>query len=288
LRTLLVTFPSQLTTTTSLCTTGPPGTGKTLIAKAVATECGLPFLSVKGPELLGSYVGESEANVRATFAAARKAATQGRTTAASILFFDELDSLAPRRGDAGDNGGVMDRVVATLLTELDGSPSLKGVVFVIGATNRPDLLDPSLLRPGRLDRLVYLGMATKPQDRAQILAALIRKFRLETQDPVEMARQVVDQLPSNLTGADFSAIASGALRRSLERVCNAAEDELKIRKRSNSQLTLDSLLDEWEEDRLVPVVTGDDLTEASKDIVPSVSAKQLADYERLRVQFSSS
>lgn len=248
----------------------------------------MPFLSVKGPELLGSYVGESEANVRATFAAARKAATQGRTTSASILFFDELDSLAPRRGDAGDNGGVMDRVVAMLLTELDGSPSSEGVVFVIGATNRPDLLDPSLLRPGRLDRLVYLGMATKSQDRAQILGALIRKFRLEIPDPIELARQVVDQLPSNLTGADFSAIASGALRRSLERVCDKAEEELRSQQDSNSQFTLDTVLDEWDEDRLVPIVTRDDLIEASNDVVPSVSAEQLADYERLRVQFSSS
>ena len=267
---------------------GPPGTGKTLIAKAIATECGLPFLSVKGPELLGSYVGESEANVRATFAAARKAATQGRTIAASILFFDELDSLAPRRGDTGDNGGVMDRVVATLLAELDGSPSSDGVVFVVGATNRPDLLDAALLRPGRFDRLVYLGMATKSQDRAQILAALIRKFRLETQDPVELAHQVIDQLPPNLTGADFSAIASGALRRSLERVCNKAEEELKERQREEGNITLDNILDEWNEDRLMPVVTGDDLIEASKEVVPSVSAKQLADYERLREHFSSS
>jgi peroxin-6 len=264
---------------------GPPGTGKTLIAKAVATECGLPFLSVKGPELLGSYVGESEANVRAIFATARQA--QGRTTAASVLFFDELDSLAPRRGGVGDSGGVMDRVVATLLTELDGAYS-DCMVFVIGATNRPDLLDPSLLRPGRLDRLVYLGMATKSEHRAQILAALIRKFRLKPQDPVLLSRQVVDQLPPNLTGADFSAVASGALRKSLERVCSRAEDELKRRRVTEAQLTLDRVLDEWDEDRLVPVVSADDLIEASKDVVPSVSAKQLADFERLRVQFSSS
>lgn len=272
----------------TLSRSGPPGTGKTLIAKAVATECGLPFLSVKGPELLGSYVGESEANVRATFAAARKAATQGRTRGASILFFDELDSLAPRRGDAGDNGGVMDRVVAMLLTELDVSPSSDAVVFVIGATNRPDLLDPSLLRPGRLDRLVYLGMATKTQDRAQILAALMRKFRIEMPDPVELALQVVNQLPPNLTGADFSAIASGALRLSLERICNQAEEELKRRQTVESQLTLGNVLDEWDESQLIPVVTSNDLFQASKDVVPSVSAMQLADYERLRVQFSSS
>lgn len=260
-----------------------------MIAKAVATECGLPFLSVKGPELLGSYVGESEANVRATFAAARQAAKQGRTMAASVLFFDELDSLAPRRGGVGDNGGVMERVVAMLLTELDGSSSGSRdcMVFVIGATNRPDLLDPSILVPGRLDRLVYLGIPTKSVDRAQILSALIRKFRLDPVDPVSMAREVVDQLPPNLTGADFSAIASSALRKGLERVCEEAEDELQRRQTNDSALTLDKVLDEWEEDRLVPVVTRADLIEACKDVVPSVGAKQLEDYERLRVQYCS-
>ena len=197
---------------------------------------------------------------------------------ASVLFFDELDSLAPRRGGLGDGGGVMERVVATLLTELDGPSADSSMVFVIGATNRPDLLDPSLLRPGRLDRLVYLGMATKSDDRAQILAALIRKYRLELEDPMLIAQQVVDHLPPNLTGADFSAIASGALRRSLERVCNEAEDELASRARRRTRhLTLDDVLDEWDEERLIPVVKCDDLIEASKEVVPSVSAKQLAD-----------
>jgi peroxin-6 len=131
-------------------------------------------------------------------------------------------------------------------------------------------------------------MATKSEHRAQILAALIRKFRLTPQDPALLARLVVDRLPPNLTGADFSAVASGALRKSLERVCSQAEDELKRRRVTEADLTLDSVLDEWGEDRLVPVVSADDLMEASKDVVPSVSAKQLADYERLRVQFSSS
>ncbi|GMH76799.1 hypothetical protein TL16_g07201, partial [Triparma laevis f. inornata] len=133
---------------------GPPGTGKTLVAKAVATEMNLPFMSVKGPELLDSYVGGSEANVRKVFDDARRAAK-------NILFFDELDSLAPRRDGTGDSGGVMDRVVSMLLAELDGvgDGNEDGSVFVIAATNRPDLLDNSLLRPGRFDRLVYLGLA---------------------------------------------------------------------------------------------------------------------------------
>ena len=120
---------------------GPPGTGKTLVAKAVATTLSLNFLSVKGPELLNMYIGESEANVRRVFTKAREAKP-------CVVFFDELDSVAPKRGDKGDSGGVMDRVVSQLLAELDGMGS-SGEVFVIGATNRPDLLDSALLRPGR-------------------------------------------------------------------------------------------------------------------------------------------
>ena len=120
---------------------GPPGTGKTLIAKAVATECSLNFLSVKGPELLNMYIGESEANVREIFERARQAKP-------CIIFFDELDSLAPKRGRSGDSSGVMDRIVSQLLSELDGIHGSNDL-FIIGATNRPDLLDSALLRPGR-------------------------------------------------------------------------------------------------------------------------------------------
>ncbi len=123
---------------------GPPGTGKTLLAKAVATSCSLNFFSVKGPELLNMYIGESEANVRKVFQRARDAQP-------CVIFMDELDSIAPKRGNQGDSGGVMDRIVSQLLAELDGMSGGKGGdgVFVMAATNRPDLLDPALLRPGR-------------------------------------------------------------------------------------------------------------------------------------------
>ena len=130
---------------------GPPGTGKTLLAKAVATECRLAFLSVKGPELVSSYVGESERQVRQVFERARDAAP-------CVIFFDEIDALAPARGATADAGGVMDRVVSQLMAEIDGvGSSKKSELFVLAATNRPDLLDDALLRPGRFDRLVYLG-----------------------------------------------------------------------------------------------------------------------------------
>ena len=152
---------------------GPPGTGKTLLAKAIATEYSLNFFSVKGPELLNMYIGESEANVRRVFQRARDARP-------CVVFFDELDSVAPKRGNQGDSGGVMDRIVSQLLAELDGMSSggdaASGGVFVIGATNRPDLLDPALLRPGRFDKMLYLGVSDTHEKQLTILEALTRKY----------------------------------------------------------------------------------------------------------------
>ena len=150
---------------------GPPGTGKTLLAKAIATEFSLNFFSVKGPELLNMYIGESEANVRRVFQRARDARP-------CVVFFDELDSVAPKRGNQGDSGGVMDRIVSQLLAELDGMSSgddTAGGVFVIGATNRPDLLDAALLRPGRFDKMLYLGVSDTHKKQETILEALTRK-----------------------------------------------------------------------------------------------------------------
>jgi len=148
---------------------GPPGTGKTLLAKAIATEFSLNFFSVKGPELLNMYIGESEANVRRVFQRARDARP-------CVVFFDELDSVAPKRGNQGDSGGVMDRIVSQLLAELDGMSDDGGGVFVIGATNRPDLLDQALLRPGRFDKMLYLGVSDRHDKQQTILEALTRKY----------------------------------------------------------------------------------------------------------------
>lgn len=150
---------------------GPPGTGKTLLAKAIATSFSLNFFSVKGPELLNMYIGESEANVRRVFQRARDARP-------CVVFFDELDSVAPKRGNQGDSGGVMDRIVSQLLAELDGMSDGDGGgggVFVIGATNRPDLLDQALLRPGRFDKMLYLGVSDTHEKQQTILEALTRK-----------------------------------------------------------------------------------------------------------------
>jgi transitional endoplasmic reticulum ATPase len=129
---------------------GPPGCGKTLLAKALATEAGVNFVSVKGPELLSMYVGESERGLRDLFRKARQAAP-------CIVFFDEIDALASARSSGGGDSGVAGRVLSQLLTELDGIEELKGV-FVLAATNRPDLLDPALLRPGRFDIRCEIGL----------------------------------------------------------------------------------------------------------------------------------
>ncbi|PSN41188.1 hypothetical protein C0J52_04165 [Blattella germanica] len=176
---------------------GPPGTGKTLLAKAIATECNLNFLSVKGPELLNMYVGQSEENVREVFSRARAASP-------CIIFFDELDSLAPNRGKSGDSGGVMDRVVSQLLAELDGLQKSTHL-FVIGATNRPDLIDPALLRPGRFEKLLYVGVCSDKVSQLSVMEALTRRFQLKSD--LNLA-DVVSLLPNKLTGADLYSICT--------------------------------------------------------------------------------
>jgi peroxin-6 len=168
------------------------------------------------------YIGESEANVRRVFRRARDARP-------CVVFFDELDSVAPKRGAHGDSGGVMDRIVSQLLAELDGisssSPSSSSSsggdgdgdgndVFVIGATNRPDLLDPALLRPGRFDRLLYLGVSETDEEQLRILQALTRKFRL---DPALDLMRVARACPFNFTGADFYALCADALLKAMTR-----------------------------------------------------------------------
>lgn len=188
---------------------GPPGTGKTLLAKAVATECAVNFLSVKGPELVNMYVGESERLVREVFIRARRARP-------CVIFFDELDSLAPARGRGSDSGGMMDRVVSQLLAEIDSAQGGSGSddIFIVGATNRPDLLDPALLRPGRLDKLLYVGIASEVEDRLKVLQALTRKFVLSQDVNLE---EISRECPPRLTGADLYGVCSRAWMRAFKR-----------------------------------------------------------------------
>ena len=211
---------------------GPPGTGKTLLAKAIATEFSLNFFSVKGPELLNMYIGESEANVRRVFQRARDARP-------CVVFFDELDSVAPKRGNQGDSGGVMDRIVSQLLAELDGmssgggssedsngtgSSGNGGGIFVIGATNRPDLLDPALLRPGRFDKMLYLGVSSTHAQQVTILEALTRNFNLA---PDVDLKRVAEKLPFTYTGADLYALCSDAMLKAISRKTRLVDEKVK-------------------------------------------------------------
>ncbi|KAJ6342487.1 hypothetical protein OIU78_010421 [Salix suchowensis] len=174
---------------------GPPGCGKTHIVGAAAAACSLRFISVKGPELLNKYIGASEQAVRDIFSKAAAAAP-------CILFFDEFDSIAPKRGH--DNTGVTDRVVNQFLTELDGIEVLTGV-FVFAATSRPDLLDAALLRPGRLDRLLFCDFPSR-QERLEILAVLSRKLPLANDVDIE----TIAGMTEGFSGADLQALLSDA------------------------------------------------------------------------------
>jgi len=188
---------------------GPPGCGKTLLAKAVANESSANFISVKGPELLTMWFGESEANVREVF-------DKARTAAPCCLFFDELDSIAKARGGSlGDAGGAGDRVMNQLLTEMDGVTAQK-LVFFIGATNRPDIIDPALMRPGRLDSLIYIGLPDFDA-RISILKACLRKSPV---DP-EVDFEFLADRTEGFSGADLAAICKAAAKTAIRRAIAA-------------------------------------------------------------------
>jgi transitional endoplasmic reticulum ATPase len=179
---------------------GPPGCGKTLLAKAVASECSANFVSIKGPELLTMWFGESEANVREVFDKARSAAP-------CVLFFDELDSIGTARGSSqGDAGGAGDRVMNQLLTEIDGV-GVKKNVFFVGATNRPELLDQALLRPGRLDQLLYIPLPDQPS-RLGVLTAGLRKSPVAPNVPLWFLAQKTE----GFSGADLSELCQLAAK----------------------------------------------------------------------------
>ncbi|KAL7690183.1 putative AAA+ ATPase domain, ATPase, AAA-type, core, AAA ATPase, AAA+ lid domain-containing protein [Plasmopara halstedii] len=177
---------------------GPPGCGKTLLAKAIAHESGANFISIKGPELLDKYVGESERSVRQVF-------QRARASSPCVVFFDELDALAPRRSSDSGNG-VSERVVNQLLTEMDGLDSRRNV-FVIAATNRPDIIDPAMLRPGRLDKLLYVPLP-QASERHQILKTLSAKCSIAPS--VQLQTIASDPRCEGFSGADLSALVREA------------------------------------------------------------------------------
>ena len=177
---------------------GPPGTGKTLMAKAAANESEANFISIKGPELLSKWVGESEKGVREIFRKARQAAP-------CIIFFDELDAIAPTRGGDHGDSHVTERVISQFLTEMDGLEILTNVV-VIGATNRPDIIDPALLRPGRFDRILYVPPPDR-ESRIQIIKIHTKKKPLAEDFNVEDLADKTD----GYTGADIASLSSAAV-----------------------------------------------------------------------------
>ncbi|GMJ01088.1 peroxin 6 [Hibiscus trionum] len=252
-------FSSGLRKRSGVLLYGPPGTGKTLLAKAVATECSLNFLSVKGPELINMYIGESEKNVRDIFQKARSARP-------CVIFFDELDSLAPARGASGDSGGVMDRVVSQMLAEIDGLNDSTQDLFIIGASNRPDLIDPALLRPGRFDKLLYVGVNADASYRERVLKALTRKFRLH--EDISLY-SIAKRCPPNFTGADMYALCADAWFHAAKRKVSSSD--------SSSTDQADSIVVEYE-----------DFVKVLGELSPSLSMAELKKYEMLRDQFEGS
>ncbi|NLV12421.1 CDC48 family AAA ATPase [Haloarcula argentinensis] len=205
---------------------GPPGTGKTLLAKAVANEAQSNFISVKGPELLNKFVGESEKGVREVFSKARE-------NAPTVVFFDEIDSIAGERGGGTTDSGVGERVVSQLLTELDGIEDMENVV-VVATTNRPDLIDDALLRPGRLDRHVHVPVPDEEARRAI--------FQVHTRDKPLADGVDLDQLASRTdgyVGADIEAVAREASMAATREFINSVDPEEIGDSVSNVRVTMD-------------------------------------------------
>ena len=236
---------------------GPPGTGKTLLAKAVAHESESNFISVKGPELLNKFVGESEKAVREVFRKARQASP-------CIIFFDEIDSVAPTRGSSGGDSHVTERVISQFLTEMDGLEELRNVI-IIAATNRPDIIDSALLRPGRFDRLLFVP----PPDleaRKQIFKIHTRKTPLaEDVNLNELARKT-----DGYTGADIASLANTGVMLALREHISKAKDPEDAKKRAKGLKVAKRHFDE-----------------ALQKIKP-MSTEELKMYERFSEQFSDS
>ena len=203
---------------------GPSGTGKTLLAKAVATQSEANFVSVRGPELLSKWVGESERGIREIFKRARQSAP-------CVVFFDEIDSIAPIRG-AGGETAVTERVVSQLLTELDGMENMHGVI-VLAATNRADMIDPALLRPGRFDKIIQIPLPDK-ESRKSILKINTAKIPAVTDqnDPQHVDIDKIADLTDGLSGADTAAIANTAVSLVIHEFLDSHPDIKDVEKKS--------------------------------------------------------
>ena len=234
---------------------GPPGTGKTLLAKAAANESEANFISVKGPELLNKFVGESEKAIREVFRKARQASP-------CIIFFDEIDSVAPVRGSSSGDSNVTERVISQFLTEMDGLEELRNVI-IIAATNRPDIVDPALLRPGRFDRLLLVP-PPDPEARKQIFRIHTKKTPLAEDVKLdELARKT-----EGYTGADIASICNTAVMLSIKEHIGKAKDAEDAKKRAKGLKVAKRHFDE-----------------AMQKVKP-ISSQELRMYERFSQQFA--
>lgn len=245
---------------------GPPGCGKTLMAKAIANECGANFISVKGPELLNAWFGGSEANVRNLFDKARAASP-------CILFFDEMDSIARARG-GGSGGGASDtsdRVINQILSEIDGMGSGK-TLFIIGATNRPDILDPGIMRPGRLDQLIYIPLPDY-DSRVSIFKANLRKCPVADDIDMDMLASVTD----GFSGADITEICQRAAKNAIRDAITAEiERQERVEKGELTQEEADALNDP------VPFITRSHFEASMSKARRSVGPEIVAQYDEFQ------
>merc|ERR1712141_679144 len=240
---------------------GPPGCGKTLLAKAIANECQANFISIKGPELLTMWFGESEANVRDIFDKARSAAP-------CVLFFDELDSIAKSRGGSvGDAGGAADRVINQVLTEMDGMGAKKNV-FIIGATNRPDIIDPAILRPGRLDQLIYIPLPDEGS-RISILKSNLRKTPVSK----DVGLDYIAKVTKGFSGADLTEICQRAVKLAIRENIEADIKRERERQAAGSAMDVDDGANE------VAEVSKRHFEEAMRFVRRSVSDQDIRKYE---------
>lgn len=241
---------------------GPPGCGKTLMAKAIANECGANFISVKGPELLNMWFGGSEANVRNLFDKARAASP-------CILFFDEMDSIARSRGSgAGGSSETSDRVINQILSEIDGMGSGK-TLFVIGATNRPDILDPGIMRPGRLDQLIYIPLPDF-ESRVSIFKANLRKSPIA--DDIDM--QMLAGATEGFSGADITEICQRAAKNAIrDSITAQIERQKRVEAGELTQEEADALPDP------VPCITRVHFEASMGKARRSVSPEIIAQYD---------
>lgn len=246
---------------------GPPGCGKTLLAKAVANESRANFISIKGPELLNKYVGESERAIRQVF-------TRARASVPCVIFFDELDALVPRRDTSMSESSS--RVVNTLLTELDGLNDRHGI-FVVGATNRPDMIDPAMLRPGRLDKTLFIELPNE-REKLDIIKTLTKSNGTPLANDVKLDEIIADERCRNFSGADLAALVRESSVLALKRNFFKTEEIHSVG---------DNNLDKEFEDLSVGIaneeviVTLEDFKMALKKIKPSVSDKDRQKYDRL-------